>query len=203
MKKQTSCITYLAAAVIGIILLCMHDKELLSKGLVVAMGVLITIPSAMMLINSFVGRKNEDGVRSYPAWYTIIVACAGLVLGIWMLCMPTFFEMVTVYTLGVGLILVGVAGIVFIANASRPYGANWAWYCVPILLVTGGFLVCFIAGGSVGETWPVIVTGILLIVYALNGVASLGRERKLEKDIKILEDSAAASRDEDPDEADL
>lgn len=186
MKKQTSCITYLSALVIGIILLCLHEQVQLLKGIVIAMGILITIPSALMLISSFFGKKDSSGVKVYPAWYTIVVACAGLVLGIWMLCMPTFFETVSVYTLGVGLVLVGMAQIVFIINASRPYGANPWWYCIPVLTITGGLIICFIGPKEV-NSWATLTTGILLIVYAANGLTSLGRECNQSKKQKMIE----------------
>ena len=183
MKKSASLVTYLAALVIGIILLALHEQVRLLQGVVVAMGVLITIPSAVMFISSLIGKKDEYGNRNFPAWYTVIVAVAGLVLGIWMLCKPGWFEIWMVYTLGVVLILVGAAQIVFIFSASKPYGPNPWWYCVPVLVFAGGFIICFIGPNGL-NTWASITTGILLIVYAANGLASLGRERRIEQERK-------------------
>ena len=183
MKKSASLITYVASLVIGIILLALHEQVNLLRGVVIAMGILITIPSAVMLISCFIGHKDAYGNRAFPAWYSVIVAMAGLVLGIWMLCMPDTFEVWMVYTLGVILILVGAAQIVFIYSASKPYGANPWWYCVPVLVLAGGFIVCFIGPEGL-NTWATITTGILLIVYAANGIASLGRECKEDKKIK-------------------
>ena len=187
MKKQSSFITYISALVIGILLLCFHEKTGLFEGIVIAMGVLITIPSALMLISSFVSKPNPEGVKQFPTWSTIVVAMAGLVLGIWMLVMPTFFINVTIYTLGVVLILVGIAQIVFISNASKPYGGAYIWwYAVPVLVIAGGFIICFL-GPKVLDQAATIVTGILLIVYAVNGVGSLGREAKEKKDLREIE----------------
>ena len=187
MKKQSSFITYISALVIGILLLCFHEQAGLFTGIVIAMGVLITIPSAIMLISSFITKPNPDGVRQFPAWSTIVVACAGLVLGIWMLVMPHFFVGVTVYTLGVVLILVGIAQIVYVAGASKPYGGAMVWwYAVPILVIAGGFIICFL-GPNILNNAATIVTGILLIVYAVNGVGSLGREAKEQKEFEKIE----------------
>lgn len=183
MKKSASLIAYVAALVIGIILLALHEQVNLLRGVVNAIGILITIPSAFMLISCFIGKKDEYGNRSFPAWYSVIVAIAGLVLGIWMLCMPDTFEIWMVYTLGVVLILVGAAQVMFIYSASQPYGANPWWYCVPILVLAGGFIICFIGPKGV-NTWAAITTGILLIVYSANGLASIGRECKVEKERK-------------------
>lgn len=184
MKKSASLITYISALVIGILLLALHEKVELVKGMVIAMGVLITIPSAIMFFSSFISKKNVDGSVSYPAWYTVVVACAGLVLGIWMLVMPGAFESWMVYTLGVILILVGAAQIVFFYNASRPFGANPLWYCVPVLAIAGGFIIIFL--GPIGmNTWATIVAGVTLIVYAVNGISAWGRERKVDHDRKL------------------
>ena len=180
MKKSASLITYLAALVIGIILLALHEQVNLLEGVVIAMGVLITVPSAVMFISSLIGKKDEYGNRSFPGWYNVIVAVAGLVLGIWMLCKPGWFEVWMVYTLGVVLILTGAAQIVFIYSASKPYGPNPWWYCIPVLVLAGGFIICFIGPNGL-NTWATITTGILLIVYSANGLASLGREQRIEK----------------------
>lgn len=183
MKKSSSLIAYLAALVIGILLLVFNEKFNLLEGVVIAMGVLITIPSALMFVNCFIGKKDAYGNKLYPAWYTVIVAIAGLVFGIWLLCKPDWFVAWSVYTLGLVLILVGAAQIVFIFTASKPYGPNPWWYCVPILVMVGGFIICFLGPDGV-NTWANVVTGILLIVYSANGFASLGRECKVEKERK-------------------
>ena len=197
MKKPSSLITYIAALVIGIILLCFHGSEGLSRAIVNAIGILITVPSGLMLISFFVGRKN---VSTAPAWYTVLVAIAGLVLGIWMLCMPKFFIGATIYTLGVILILVGAAGVAFIMNAAKPYGANPLWYIVPFLSLAAGFIVIFIGPQSTME-WIYITSGVVLIVYAANGIGSLGRECKVEHEIKeerreLIEEKREERRDE-------
>lgn len=195
MKKESGIITYLSALVIGILLLCFHEKTNLFEGIVIAMGILITIPSALMLINSFIYKKDAEGVKHYPVWYTSLVAVAGLVLGIWMLVMPSFFVGVAVYTLGVVLILTGLAQIIFLASGSKAYGGviGW-WYAVPVLVITGGFIICFM-GPNLIESTASIVTGILLIVYAFNGVASLGREHKMKKELLEIEDKYPNQRE--------
>lgn len=185
MKKTSSLITYLAALVIGIILLALHEQVALLKGVVIAIGILITVPSAIMFFSAFFkGKKNNDGSLTYPSWYTILVACAGLVLGIWMLVMPSFFEFAMIYTLGVVLILVGAAQLVYIYLASRPFGAYPWWYCVPVLVIAGGFIVLFI-GPKEFNSWATITAGILLIVNAVNGLASIGRELKVDRQRKL------------------
>ena len=184
MKKTSSLIAYLAALVIGIILLVVKEPVNLTKGIVVAMGVLITVPSAIMFFSSFFKGKLGADSQSYPGWYTIIVACAGLILGIWMLVMPGFFEAAVPYCLGSVLIIAGLAQAVYVFLASRPYGANPLWYIVPVLVICGGFITYFIGPQGL-NTWATITAGVLLIVNGVNGLASLGREYKVDKKRKL------------------
>ena len=182
MKKTSSLITYIAALVIGILLLALHEHVDLVKGIVIAMGVLITVPSAIMFFSSFFrGKLTAEGAQAYPAWYTIIVSCAGLVLGIWMLVMPGFFEAMVPYTLGTVLILLGAAQLVFMYIASRPFGPNPLWYCIPVLSIAGGFILYFIGPQGL-NTWATITAGIIMIAVAANGLGSLCRERRTDKE---------------------
>ena len=132
MKGRTYLFSYLSALVIGILLLVFHESSGLFEGVVIAMGILIIIPSAIMLIAGFL-RK----VTTASKWYGVIASVAGLVFGIWMLCMPSFFINASIYTLGILLILAGVAGILFVINAARPASVNYLWMIVPVLAVAG------------------------------------------------------------------
>ena len=172
MKGRTYLFSYLSALVIGILLLVFHESSGLFEGVVIAMGILIIIPSAIMLIAGFL-RK----VTTASKWYGVIASVAGLVFGIWMLCMPSFFINASIYTLGILLILAGVAGILFVINAARPASVNYLWMIVPVLAVAGGLIIMFL-GPATMQKAAALVSGVVLIVYAVNGFASLAREGK-------------------------
>ena len=178
MKGRTYIFAYLSALVIGILLLVFHDQPGLYEGVVIAMGALIIIPSAIMLISSLKPRKKSATGASSRTWYGLVASIAGLIFGIWMLCMPTFFINASIYTLGVVMILAGVAGIMFVINAARPAPVQFAWLIVPVLSVAAGLVIMFLGPQTVANCAG-LVTGIVLIVYAVNGFTSSAREGRI------------------------
>lgn len=177
MKHGNSILTYLSALIVGILLLLFCKEETLSDGIVIAIGILFVIPSVMLLINSFIRKKDTDGNPLPRPWYMIAIGFAGLIFGLWMLIMPGFFINVAVYTLGLVLILCGCASLIYVINASRPFGAYPGWYVMPALTICAGLVVCFI-GPRETLSFAAIFSGCFLICYSVAGFASIGREQK-------------------------
>lgn len=178
MKGKMYLFYYLSALVIGILLLVFHDHKGLYEGVVIAIGVLVVIPSLVMLISSLVKRKDAAGLPLPRPWYSILTACAGLIFGVWLLCMPSFFINASIYTLGVLLVLAAAAQVYFVIVASRPAGIRFGWLIVPILCATAGVIIMLLGPDKVAASAG-LITGIALIVYGANGVASYRREGKI------------------------
>lgn len=184
MKNFTGILTYIASLVIGIILLVFHAEAALLKGIIITIGVLVALPSAAMLIRTFIPRKMEDGEKITPPWYGTVAAIAGVAFGVWMLCAPSFFINFTVYTLSIVVILAGIYGIVYIVQISRPYRPKIGWYMVPALLIAAGIIMIIFGANLIGSAAN-IIAGILLIIYGVNGFGAMGREAKA--DIKAID----------------
>lgn len=184
MKNFTGILTYVAALVIGIILLVFHAEAALLKGIIIAIGALVAVPSAVMLARAFIPRKMEDGEKITPPWYGTVAAVAGLAFGVWMLCAPSFFINFTVYTLGIVVILAGIYGVVYIVQVSRPHHPKLGWYTVPSVMMAAGVLMIIFGAQLLGSAAN-IIAGILLIIYGVNGFGAMGREAKA--DIKAIE----------------
>lgn len=180
MKSGSYILTYLSALIIGILLLVFHSDSTLFEGIVITIGILFIVPSAAVLVSAFIPRKDASGQALPRPWLEIVCGGLGFVLGLWMLCDPSFFISFTVYTLGAILILLGLAGVIYLILASRPYNANPWWYIMPALTLCAGVIVIVCGPDSVAS-FSVILTGVTLIGYAVNGLASLGREHKLER----------------------
>ncbi|MDE7380619.1 MAG: DUF308 domain-containing protein [Muribaculaceae bacterium] len=177
MKNLTSLLSYIAGLAIGVLLLVFYAEASVLQGIVVALGILVALPSLIMIIRLLIPRKTSEGEKIPTPWYGVIVAIVGLAFGLWLLIDPAFFVDITVYTLALVLILSGISGWMFVSQNSRPYGANIWWYCVPFLTILGGIILCILGAAAIGKIAN-LVTGILLVMYAVNGFASFGREAK-------------------------
>lgn len=196
MKERTYLFTYLSALIIGILLLVFHADEKLYNGVIIAMGVLIGLPSLTMLISYLLPKKNENGeVRPRP-WYGIIASAAALGLGVWMVSNPDFFMSVSIYTLGAILILAGGAGVIFIVMAARPAPIQFYWLIVPIISLAAGLVVIILGPAKVAHS-AALITGIVLVVYSVNGFTSLFREGKTPKAEVISEEEPAGATEAD------
>lgn len=172
MKNSNFLIVYLTALVVGAILILANSYSHLYQGIVVTIGILFLVTSAYMLISAFIRRKDPEGNRLSRPWYLFVVALAGLAFGIWLLCMPGFFIGAAVYTFGVALVIVGFLQVIFIyAGKRRADMAGW-WYIVPWLVVAGGFVIIFVGPSRLSHIAN-IIAGVMLVVYAVNGIFSV------------------------------
>ena len=164
--------------------------------MVLIIGALIALPSLILLIMELMRKRPAEkaGYAETLKWSSVVAAVAGLAFGIWMLINPAFFVKAIIYTLGAILILVGLIQIISIYYASRPLRPAIGWFIVPILTLLAGCVIEFLGADKVAS-YAGLVTGIMLVIYAANGLASAGREAKESADVKQLEAKAAESRE--------
>ncbi len=198
MKGKNYLITYISALIIGILLLIYHDKAALYNTLVLAIGVLIAVPSLVLIIIELCRRKPDAEekktesrmLRTQEAatnWATVIAGVAGLALGIWMLCSPGFFIKAIIYTLGAILVLSGGVQIVAIYSASKPLKPLMLWFIIPILTLVAGLVIILLGPDKVASIAG-LIAGIAFVVYAANGFACTGREAQIQaEETKKLE----------------
>ncbi|MDE5552382.1 MAG: DUF308 domain-containing protein [Muribaculaceae bacterium] len=177
MKERTYLFTYLSSLIVGILLLIYHSDDKLYNGVVIAIGILIGIPSLIMLVSYLLPRKDKEGNLRPKPWYGIIASAAALGLGIWMVSDAAFFVQISIYTLGVVMILAGVAGMLFTIMAARPAPVQFLWLIVPILSIAAGVTVLVLGPKTIAGS-AALITGIVLTVYSVNGFTSLYREGK-------------------------
>ncbi|MDE6246382.1 MAG: DUF308 domain-containing protein [Muribaculaceae bacterium] len=193
MKGRDYIVTYISALVIGILLLIFHEKEALYNTVVLVIGALIALPSLILLILELTRKKRTTDKAGYVEtlkWSSLVASIAGLAIGIWMLVDPAFFVKAIIYTLGAILILAGLIQIIAIYLASRPIRPILGWFIVPVLTIIAGCVIVFLGADKVAS-FAGLVTGIMLVVYAANGLTSAGREAKVAADVKKLEENAA------------
>ncbi len=177
MKAKPYLLTYIFALLTGVLLLVFTGHTDLFRWMVIVVGILLVLPSLVLVIDGLVPRKNPDGTKIQKPWYIVMLGVAGIVVGVVLLCLPAFFAAYIVYTLGVLLILFGLVQIVYTSVASSLVGTNRWFYLPPWLtLIAGIVVVCL--GPRIVENAITIITGIFLIVYSVNGLMQMNDNRR-------------------------
>lgn len=186
MKSKSTCIlTYLATLAIGILLLIFTGRADLFKTIVIITGILFIIPSLIAIIYSWIPAKNVMGQKTSRPWYISLAGIAGLVFGILLLCLPSFFAGYIIYTLGIVLILAGLTQIIYFAASAAVFGVSKLYHLVPWITIACGIAVIILGPKYISDI-VTIITGIFLICYAINGFTELLSEAKKTRAVKRM-----------------
>lgn len=178
MKSRPYLLTYLFALVIGVLLLVFAGRTNLFAGIVIAIGILFMVPSIVLIVNALIPAKNADGTKTPKPWYMAAIGIAGLIFGVLLVCMPDVFIQYTVYTLGLALILFGLVQIINLSAAASAAGRmSFGFYVMPWLTFLCGIAV-LILGPARLEHIIIVLTGIFLICYSINGIWEIMAMRK-------------------------
>lgn len=169
MKAKPYLLTYLAALALGIILIIFAGRTDLFKWIVIAIGILFILPGLGTLISSLIPSKDAEGNLVRKPWFPAAMGIVCLVFGVILVCLPGFFAAYIVYTLGIMLILCGLAQIVYMSVVAHAVKMNKWFYLVPWLTLLAGIAVLLMGPDGL-ENIAVILTGIFLICYGVNGV---------------------------------
>lgn len=174
MKNTQFTLSYIAALIIGALLLVFSGEANIFDFIVIIIGALIAIPSAYGIIRGFMGKKGTGEKKTGNPVLTAFESLLGLILGILMICIPSFFVHYLIYTLGIILILAGVLQIVATLNASRDMGGiNGLLYIMPCLTMIAGLVIVIVGPEKIASA-ATIITGIVLVLYAINGLITSG-----------------------------
>jgi uncharacterized membrane protein HdeD (DUF308 family) len=208
MKRIIYLLTYLAVAVIGILLLIFNQQTLSEEmppapalhAVVFVTGVLFVIPGVVMLLAATRTKLAEDGSVISKPWYRTVIALITLIWGILLLAVTGKFTEILAITIGVSLIISGIGSVTWIYNAVRPYRLPIWWYIMPIVVACVGVLCIAVINDfdqrGHSSMIAAIVGGIALILLAANGIMSLNRTRHIRKEEKAKEKAAALAAEE-------
>lgn len=193
MKKTTYLIVYLAALVIGLLLLIFSQQALTVdvpsslRGVVIAGGIVFIVAGAATLLLSMRPKVDAQGVPTNRPWYITALSISSIFWGVLMLTMSATFTYTLAVTLGISLILAGLGQVMWIVDSARPYGAPGWWYVIPLAVFGAGIVDITLINdyANIGQSSATasIVSGILLLCYAVNGFISLNRRKRIEKDV--------------------
>jgi len=158
MKKMNySFLRAICALVIGLVLILFPAEA--GNYLVIAIGVVFMIPSIFSIVGYFtlpIGLK----IR-FP-----IEAVGGLLLGLWLMIMPSFFADLLTYLLGFILLMGGVQQIAALMAARHWIHVPFKFYIIPVLILLAGLFALFNPTGVRDTAFTII--GIAGLVYALS-----------------------------------
>ena len=154
MKNSNYVIAYISALVTGILLLIFHGKDSLYNSVVIVIGVLIAIPSLVLLFSELFSKTPSGpghNLAGILKWTSVVASLVGLAFGIWMICSPAFFVKAIIYTLGAILVIVGILQMVCIYQAARPLHPAAAWFIIPGLALAAGVVIILLGADKVSS----------------------------------------------------
>lgn len=173
MKSKFYLLAYLCALLIGLLLLWRNDDVNLFHYVVIAIGIIFLIPSVTALIDYFIPSKRTNDTRTPKPWYIAVMGIVGLVIGVLLVFMPSFWTAYIIYTFGIVLILCGVSQIVnFAVLKQMGTGISRTYYLMPWIVIFGGVAVIIMGPNGMGKI-ATIVTAIFLICYGINGLIEM------------------------------
>lgn len=186
--KSNNWLTVAVVLVAGILLIMWHGRIDILQWIVIAVGVMLIIPSIYSFIAALTRKRGvkeeaakaaEDSTGEAHAERAHTGLAAGnsslwasvgcMALGIWMVANPTFFVGLLAYVFGAILVLYGIYHIVFMSVWSRPVPMPWWFYIIPVLMIVAGVVVIF----TDVRTWNsviVLITGIALVASSVNAI---------------------------------
>lgn len=187
MRKFVYALSYVAAVVFGILLLIFNHQAMVPddrilRSVILGAGILFIIPGLLLLIASLKPKKNENGEIVAKPWYPTAIAITSLIWGLMMICMPKGFIGNLNITLGVSLIIVSLAQLLWIIRDRKINGAPFWLYIIPCVMICVGIIVILIPHDfqNPGQDMATgcIISGIAYVLWAANGFMALPKRIK-------------------------
>lgn len=200
MKKFILYLTYIAAALIGIMLLIFSQQAaaigtpVAINALIIIIGVIFLIPGIGLLLASMRQKHDKEGHPVKRSWLIVLIAAIALIWGILSVSMTGILVKILPITLGITLIIAGIVQIIWMASTPKQYKQRAWWYIVPIVVISVG-IICIVAVNAidiVGKAAAIacIISGLALIIFAIGGFISLKRHPKEQPITKEVSENA-------------
>ncbi|MCC8072014.1 MAG: DUF308 domain-containing protein [Bacteroidales bacterium] len=171
MKTTNNWLTILIVFVVGVLLIVWHSRIDIFSWIVIAVGVMLIIPSLYSFISALVRKGTvSEGSSTHSAATSTLIACvAALALGIWMVVNPPFFVGLIAYIFGGLLVLYGIFHILVVGFWNREFSLPFFFYIIPVLMIVAGVVILATSVRTISSV-VVLITGIALVASAVNSV---------------------------------
>lgn len=183
-SNKSYIITYLFALAGGILLTIFHSKTNIFDWIIITIGILFLIPSILTIVGYFVPSKKSYPNRK-PNWITLIPAIGGVIFGTLLMVMPGTFTTYLIVTFGIVLIICGLAQLFFMMSGMRSLKISPYYLIVPSLTLLSGVFILILGPAKI-ESYVTLMTGIVLICYAVNGFIGYFHRKSRYRQIQIL-----------------
>ena len=183
----SSIITYLCTMIAGILFIIFRDDSSIIGALTVIIAIIFLVPGVVNFITALRGsRKNQQSTGTSIGM--MLVSAGAVALGILMLVFPPFFANYVAFTLGILLALCGIYQTVWVLRSST--SPKHRWFVVGAILVVIAGIVAMILQADKFTPGLWLFTGIVLIIYSLNGFIALkalpARRREFDSNTVVI-----------------
>jgi len=190
-NKRTEILSDIFCLVAGMLLIVFSRQVNVLNWIVIVLGILFLVPSLISIISICIPPKDSGMPRP---WYMMVPAAAGLILGALMICLPGDFVNLLTWLFAIVLIVFGVYRIAVEISLERIYNTSKAMLIVPVIIaVTGIVIICL--GPEKLQQLAALITGIGLVLYAVNGLVAYMHLQSRKRQMQMLNQSISEDVD--------
>lgn len=164
MKKKLPLLSNAIVFIVGLLLVLLHDRAQILETIIIIIGIMLIVPSCLALLSFFVWKVQSPGKA-----VVIVPVIGGLVLGVALVAVPSFFIGFLAYTFAILLIMGGLVKLWYMLSVGKAFRFPIALYAVPVALLVCGIIILSTSVKDI-EATLVLITGIAFIAYAFNSL---------------------------------
>lgn len=182
-KKSSIFLVNIFVLLAGLLLVLLYDEARLMEGIVMVMGVMFLVPSAISLILmlSQMSRSMSqiDGEADSVGFSNggLLPSIGGICFGLSLVLRPLLFVEILAYLFAIILIIGGLYHVVMLLITSRRISVSLWLYVLPVVVAVAGFVLILTDVRTV-EKWVNLITGIALICFSVASLTEYIAERR-------------------------
>lgn len=182
-KKSSIFLVNIFVLLAGLLLVLLYDEARLMEGIVMVMGVMFLVPSAISLILmlSQMSRSMSqiDGEADSVGFSNggLLPSIGGICFGLSLVLRPLLFVEILAYLFAIILIIGGLYHVVMLLITSCRISVSLWLYVLPVVVAVAGFVLILTDVRTV-EKWVNLITGIALICFSVASLTEYITERR-------------------------
>ncbi len=182
-KKSSIFLVNIFVLLAGLLLVLLYDEARLMEGIVMVMGVMFLVPSAISLIlmlSQMSRSMSQIDVEADSVGFSnggLLPSIGGICFGLSLVLRPLLFVEILAYLFAIILIIGGLYHVVMLLITSRRISVSLWLYVLPVVVAVAGFVLILTDVRTV-EKWVNLITGIALICFSVASLTEYIAERR-------------------------